>query len=173
MKYVKPVVVLFLIAVVASGALAYTYGFTNPIILKIKAKEQKEAMQRIFKDADNFKEKEQDGVIYFSAFKDGKEIGRIFRESQKGYSADPIILLVGVSSGKVKAVEVVEQTETPGLGDNVKQEWFRGQFEEKSLDDQLTVKKDIDAITGATISSRAVANGVKSALEKNDKLRIE
>jgi electron transport complex protein RnfG len=57
-------------------------------------------------------------------------------------------------------------TETPGLGTKAFSPQFLGQFVGKSVKDPIKPKEDIDAITGATITSRAVCKGVKSALKK-------
>ena len=82
-----------------------------------------------------------------------------------------IVMMVGVDHrGKVLAISVVSQTETAGLGaviaaQNAKGEAFRNQF--VGLEGTLAVKKDggqIDAVSGATISSRAVTQGVNAAL---------
>ena len=91
---------------------------------------------------------------------------------QKVYAGDnTITMMVGVSAeGKVLGISVVSHTETKGLGEvaaaqNTKGEAFRDQF--VGADSQLAVSKDggtIDAITGATITSRAVTKGVNAAL---------
>lgn len=170
MTYLKSILVLVLIAVVAAAALTFAFNNTKPIIDRIRQERQDEALKKILPEADSFKEKTTDGETYFIASKNGQTIGRIFRQAQKGYAADPIVMLVGVSDGQVTRVEILDQRETPGLGDKVKEDYFRDQFIDKTADDPLVVKQDVDAITGATISSRAVANGVKESLELNKKL---
>lgn len=167
MKYmIKPTATLFLVAFFASAALAYTFSVTNPKIQKLKKEKEAASMRLIFKDARRFETKKSKGLEYKIAF-DGsdKSIGAIFTVLAKGYSTDPIGLLVGVSDGKVVGIDIVEQKETPGLGSLITENWFKNQFKNKTLKDKIEPKKDIDAITGATISSRAVANGVREALE--------
>ena len=81
-----------------------------------------------------------------------------------------IVMMVGVDDGKVTGVSIVSQTETAGLGAIVadkteKGEAFRSQF--AGLEGTVQVDKDggqIQAITGATITSRAAAQGVTDAL---------
>lgn len=170
MSYLKSIITLLVIAVAAAAALTFTYGNTKPIIDRIKKERQDAALKRILPDADSFEEKTEGKSTYFVATKEGTPIGRIFREAQKGYDATPVTMLVGIGDGNVVAVEILEQRETPGLGDKIKDDWFREQFVDKTKDDKLVVKEDIDSITGATISSKAVANGVKAALELNSKL---
>lgn len=170
MSYVKSIMTLLVIAVAAAAALTFTYGSTKPVIERIQKERQDAALKRILPDADSFEEKKIDGKTYFIAKKDDIFIGRIFREAQKGYDATPVTMLVGIGDENVVAVEILEQRETPGLGDKIKDDWFREQFKDKTKEDKLVVKEDIDSITGATISSKAVANGVKAALETNSKL---
>ena len=80
-------------------------------------------------------------------------------------------MMVGITDGKVQGISIISHTETPGLGavaaaKNAKGEAFRSQFE--GVSGVLAVNKDggeIDAITSATITSRAVVAGVNAALE--------
>lgn len=89
-----------------------------------------------------------------------------------------ITMMVGVDfSGKVLGISIISHTETAGLGavaaaDNAKGEAFRAQF--KGLDGGLAVDKDggeIDALTGATITSRAIVEGVNAAVACVENLR--
>ena len=73
------------------------------------------------------------------------------------------------SEGKIEAVQFLDNDETPGLGQKVKDEAFSGQFAGKDAA-PLTLGTDIDAsslplTTGATVSSRAAANAVNKAIE--------
>ena len=81
-------------------------------------------------------------------------------------------MLVAVTAdGKVIDYSILEHNETPGLGDNASKPAFRSQFKDKSSE-QLVVVKDkskaenIQAMTGATISSRAVTKAVKGAVDE-------
>lgn len=167
---IKPTIILFLVAFFASAALAYTFSITNPKIQKLKKEKEAVSMRLIFKDAGRFETKKNKGLEYKLAFDgSGKRVGAVFTISAKGYSTDPIILLVGVSDGKVAGIDIIEQKETPGLGASITENWFKNQFKNKTLKDKIEAKNDVDAITGATISSRAVANGVREALKIAEK----
>ena len=78
--------------------------------------------------------------------------------------------MVGIDkNNKITGIEVISQQETPGLGAKIKESSFLQQFIGKTLE-ELKIKKDggkIDAVTGATISSRAVTNGVRQAIEQS------
>ena len=78
-----------------------------------------------------------------------------------------VTMMVGISEGKVTGISVISHTETPGLGavaaaQNAKGEAFRGQFVGQS--GTLAVGDQIDAMSGATITSNAVVTGVNAAL---------
>ena len=79
-----------------------------------------------------------------------------------------VTMMVGISEGKVTGISVISHTETPGLGavaaaNNAKGEAFRGQFVGQS--GTLVIGDQVDAMSGATITSKAVVAGVNAALE--------
>ena len=79
-----------------------------------------------------------------------------------------VTMMVGISEGKVTGISVISHTETPGLGavaaaQNAKGEAFRGQFVGQS--GTLVIGDQVDAMSGATITSKAVVAGVNAALE--------
>jgi electron transport complex protein RnfG len=81
-------------------------------------------------------------------------------------------MLVAVSAdGTCRSVAVLEQNETPGLGTNVLSEKFQAQFEGKTLKEMKLVKDGgkLDAITGATISSKAAIKAVRLGMEAGSK----
>ena len=102
--------------------------------------------------------------------KDGRKIGRIYQTKSLGYGGY-IYIKVGIDNNlKIKGVKILQHNETPGLGAKITKSEFLNQF--KNLDfKNLYLKKDspygkIDSITGATISSRAVVDGVRKLVEK-------
>jgi electron transport complex protein RnfG len=115
---------------------------------------------------------EENKVVYYKAFDNQEKlIGFVFKASGKGYSS-VIETLAGIFlDGKISAIKIISLSETPGLGMRVTEDKFTGQFSrQNSLD-----LSSIEAITGATISSRAVINSVMKKAEeikeliKNDK----
>ena len=145
-KMLKMGFILAVFCIVAAGGLAYVYMFTQPKI---------ELNSRLAL-ANSKKE-----VLPAS----GK--GKAIQVSTRGYGG-PIDMLVGIDEqGKVSGVKILNQRETPGLGAGISKPAFLKQFIGKTKNDPLVPKNDIDAITGATISSRAVCLGVKNALERS------
>jgi len=102
--------------------------------------------------------------VYATRFPDGKQAGWVVKTTGQGY-ADKIELLIGFDSvaETITGLFVLDQKETPGLGNKIiKSEW-RDQFIKKNTDRNLIAKKngarasnEIDAITGATVSSKSV-----------------
>ncbi|MFA6548841.1 MAG: FMN-binding protein [Candidatus Margulisiibacteriota bacterium] len=142
-KIIRLGTILMVFCVVSAAGLAYVYMFTQP---QIEAN-AKLAYEKSVKEV---------------LPKEGKAVA----VSPRGYSST-INLLVGIDAqGKVIGIKVLDQKETPGLGASIVKPDFLKQFIGKSARDPIEVKNDVDAITGATISSRAVCKGVREALEK-------
>lgn len=108
----------------------------------------------------------------FEAILKGDRVGWVIKSSGQGY-ADKIELLVGLDANAktVSGLFVLDQKETPGLGNKVIEPQWRGQFIGKPAASTLAVTKsgasapdEIDAVTGATISSKAVVQIVNTAL---------
>jgi len=142
-KIIKLSLTLFVFCVLAGGSLAGIYLLTAPLI---------ERNTRLAYE-NSVKEVVPNGA------------GRAVLVAPRGYGGQ-IEMIVGIStSGEVLGVKVLKQKETPGLGSAITKMSFLQQFIGKSLKDRLAPKEDIDTITGATISTRAVCDGIKQALK--------
>lgn len=111
-------------------------------------------------------------TVYDAWLPEGKMVGHVVKADGQGY-ADKIELLVGLDAqGKsITGLFVLDQKETPGLGAKILEDAWRGQFKEKSTAKTLSVVKgggakedEIDAISGATISSRSVTGIVNTTV---------
>ncbi|MDR3595315.1 RnfABCDGE type electron transport complex subunit G [Clostridium sp.] len=175
--HVKKEYSIFQVAINLIGAclisgliLGVVYYITAPIAAEKNELLKQQSMKELVSDADNFKavpDKEQ----WFAAEKGGKVIAYVVPSESKGYGGE-IKMLVAISTdGKVIDYNILSSNETPGLGDNASKEPFRSQFKGKK-EANLTVvkdpsdKEDIQAMTGATISSRAVTLAVKNAVNE-------
>jgi len=107
---------------------------------------------------------------YYIAKKNGQIIGYIVQSFGKGYSSYINTLIAVDTDFKVKKINILHHAETPGLGDEIEKDWFKNQFKGKDIehlkvDKTGTRKEYIQAITGATISSRAVSeDAVKNGI---------
>ncbi len=166
---------LMVIYVVGGFLLAWVYATTSPIVYK-KTQEEKQAalkemmpgVQQIDKEGDWTTPEGQHAGYYQG--KNGKESqGYVVETYGKGYSSYINLMVSADKDFKIKKVKVLHHAETPGLGDEVEAPWFTKQFEGKSLE-QMKVEKiegtpNIQAISGATISSKGATRGVQFALE--------
>lgn len=177
---IKTAVILFLITGIAALILAVVNNFTAPIIAENSAKKQAAAMQNVLKDAEfseeNLAENVDDPDIseIYKAQKDGSAAGYVVMVNPNGYNG-AISMVVGIDAeGKVSGIDIISQSETAGLGADCVKDEFKDQFVGKSGEISV-VKNDpkdneIDAITSATITSKAVTSGVNKALAAAEKL---
>jgi electron transport complex protein RnfG len=170
--FVKMISILFIVCGLAAGSLAVVNAVTKERIATYEKRRRDAALQEVSPGADEFKNVAPDRV--WEAWREGQKVGEVFLSQVQGYSG-AITLVFGIDSeGGVTGLQVLSHTETPGLGAKIATAHFKDQFKNKRVE-QLTLKKDdpakgqIDAITGATISSRAVTAAVRSMLESFNK----
>ena len=165
--------ILALISVIAGGLLAGVNAVTLPKIIEQARREEQAALKEVMPDAAKFtaiKDKDKE-TLYYKAFDaQDKLIGFVFKASGKGYSS-VIVTLAGIFlDERISAIKVISQNETPGLGIKVTENKFRDQF--KDLD-SLNLS-GVQAVAGATISSRAVINSImKKAREIKELIKNE
>ena len=165
-----PTVSLFLICLVVTAALALTNNVTAEKIAANEAQSKQESMFSVLPDADHF-EQVFEGVddMYIGLDKDGNEVGYAISTATQGYGGQ-VKVMTGIQDGTIIGVDVFyNDDETPGLGKNTSNESFRDQYKGLTSDSSINVSKDssdgqtVDAVTSATISSRAVTKAVNAA----------
>ncbi|MDA8086877.1 MAG: RnfABCDGE type electron transport complex subunit G [Nitrospiraceae bacterium] len=160
-----------------SGAvLALVYAGTEPRIETIKKVEKQKALKSLVPEASfinsagSYEPLEGKTAHYYVAKgKDGKPIGYIATSYSKGYSSIIKMMVAADTNMRLKGIKILDESETPGLGDDVKQKYFQDRFKGKTLDQLVVVTNPdptkIQAITGATISSKAATRGVRAGLK--------
>ena len=164
---VKIALVLLLICGVMAGLLALVNGFTADKIAANEAAKELAAISEIFGEGITLTavEGELSGDItkLQKAERAGTVAGYAVNVTGSGFGGD-IEMIVGVSgSGEVLGVKILSMSETPGLGSKAGVASFLDQF--KGNTGPFSVSGNIDAISGATVSSKAVAAAVNAALE--------
>ncbi len=185
-------IILASVTLVAAFVLAEIYSITKPRIEQQKEVKTQEALSYVLPEAQKIQpitqkipvkdgkgntlyEKEE--IVYYKAYADQKEgnmIGYAFKAFGKGYDS-VIETMVGIdTTGMIQKIKIIYQKETPGLGALAEEsepfegkKWSTKQFSHKTID-ELKVDKDggqIVSITGATITSRAITNSIKSKME--------
>ncbi|MEE1027327.1 MAG: RnfABCDGE type electron transport complex subunit G [Agathobacter sp.] len=169
--------------------LGIVYGVTKPRIDAEKLKTAQAAYQQVFSDAESFETYEYDQTqadkilqdaeykdvindIQSALSKDGEVLGYVITVTAKDGSQGSITFSVGIrNDGTVNGYSITDIAETPGLGMKAQDESFYKQFENKLVEKFTVVKQtpaadnEIEAITGSTITSKAMANGCNAALE--------
>ncbi len=175
MKKVREVSVLFLVGITSAFLLSFVYKQTAPLISKYREESLKKSLNEVFPwPSVRFEEIKADTL--WKVLKGEKYIGIVFRSEKKGYSGT-IRPIVGVdSTGKIIRVKIPKEelSETPGLGMKIAEEPFLNQFDNLPADEIFLTKDKqqgkIDAITSATISSRAATDAVREGLIRYSEL---
>ncbi|MEG2144294.1 MAG: FMN-binding protein [Oscillospiraceae bacterium] len=156
--FVIPILVLTVICIVTSAALAFTQGATAPIIKAAEEKAAEEAKMEVLPGAGGFEEipleNMPEGIT--GAFK--ADNGCVFLVTVKGYGGK-MNLIVGIDNeGKIVNTKTLSHSETAGLGAKTAEPKFQSQF--KGKDESL---EGVSTIGGATISSKAFISGMEKA----------
>lgn len=177
---------LTLITGIAATALSNVYMLARDRIAQVESAREAAARRTALPQAAVFTaDTTADGFVYYSGWADssasGEAVGYITLALGKGYSSR-IRTMVGVDGEmKITGIKIAFQQETPGLGTRIEEvrkgddsPWFQEQFRGKTLEYLEVVRRAdperIEAITGATISSEAVTNSVREAVEQLQKV---
>ncbi len=175
-KILNIILVLTTVGVLSGGSLVLVYNYTNPKIKENQEKSTKDAIFKVFPGADTYERiKSKDNEIYKVKSKKKGMLGYAFIAEGNGYQGK-ISIMVGVKKDlkTLTGIEILESQETPGLGQEITSDNFKNQFKGLSSSPKIEYVKgekpskpnQIEAITGATISSKAVVGILNSELEK-------
>ena len=159
-------ITLLVITGLVAAALAGVNAITKDAIAANQAKKTQDALAVVLPDAGDLQPVALSGDtgIVSEVYTDGESFA--VKVLPGGFDGE-ITMMVGIVAGKVSGISVISHTETPGLGavaaaQNAKGEAFRGQF--VGQEGELAIGNQIDAMSGATITSNAVVTGVNAAL---------
>ena len=164
-----PTVALLIICLVATALLAGTNSITQEKIALNAVETEKASRMLVLPQGSGYGEviSLENGITYcVGTDESGAEVGYVFTAGAKGYGGT-VSIMVGIDmEGTITGVEILSHGETPGLGANAVKPEFKNRFIGKS--GQLTVDKNsndgqnVQAITAATITSKAVTSAVNS-----------
>lgn len=175
--FLNMVITLFVITGVASLALGGIYNITKEPIAKAVREKQQRAIKEVIPDFDTLlsykvrPETGSDSLTFYKGLKGGETVGTaVASYSNNGYDPTQIQIMVGFRpDGTIINTSVTQHKETPGLGTKMAEPKFKDQFVGKHPSDfELSVVKDggdVDAITAATITSRAFTEAVDRAYQ--------
>ena len=182
---IKTTLPLLVICFVVALCLAFVNSMTKDTIIE-RAKSDAETKRRqvlteakSFNEINDWQDKDESGIIReaYAAY-DGQElVGYVFSAFPKGYGGG-IQVTVGVGiDNTISGVKIGDNKETPGLGSKTSQESFTGQYLGKEIQKEFQVVKrspttnnEIEAISGATISTKAVTSAVAASAKLGGKL---
>lgn len=187
-QIVHDALILTAFTLVLGFVLALVYGITKPSIDAANLAAAQAAYQEVFADAASFETVEFDkdaantlvsdagysdtiGDIQNALDANGNSLGYVITVTAKDGSQGSITFSVGIKNdGTVNGYSITDIAETPGLGMKAQDESFYSQFQNKVVDKFEVVKSaptadnQIEAITGSTITSKAMANGCNAAI---------
>lgn len=185
---IKPTLSLFIICLVTAFCLAFVNFITKDTIAQRAALDAEEQRKQVMTEADSFeklenwKDLDESGLIeeVYAAYDGDKLVGYVFSALPVGFGGE-IAVTVGVSKdNKISGITVGDNEETPGLGSKTAEEKFTGQFAGKDITKGIKIVKqavssddEIQAVTGATVSSRAVTRAVQACADLGEKLLKE
>ena len=170
---------LFVITIIAGVSLGFINDITKGPKAKAKLERKVNAIKQVLPEFNNNpveqvklikSDKAKDSIEIYAGMMDDKLIGTaVIGSSEKGYSG-LVKIMVGFNPDEsIKNIVVLQQKETPGLGTKMKNEKFMRQFRGKKPSEfNLKPKKDggdVDALTGATISTRAFGEATQMAYD--------
>jgi len=170
---------LAIVCAIAAASLAAVNQVTQKAIAINSLKELEDSLKIVYPIADRFEleeasdrevssETENQGftiIDQYQAYRGDQKIGKVYRVGSKGYGGQ-IVLLIAISTqtNTMVGMRVLEHQETPGLGSEITSSYFQEQFQNKPLTDSFELNRDIQALSGATISSRAVIQACQGVL---------
>lgn len=171
---------LMLIYIIGGLLIVAVYAKTIPIIAKNADAKKMSVLMKMFDGADKVEPlskwtaADHPAEIFKVFGKDGTLLGYVVESFGKGYSSFIHTMLAVDTEQKITNINVLSHAETPGLGDVVTTPDFQKRFFGKGLANMEIVKSEgtdkIQAVSGATISSRAVVNGQRDGLSELSKV---
>lgn len=177
-EIVKVGLILFVITALSALLLAFANKITSPIIAENTRIKTEAAMAVLLPEADSFvKADAQDSDEIYIGNCDKEFVGVCVVSSAYGYGGE-VKVMTGINAeGKVTGIDILGHSETPGLGANAEKPEFTSQFAGKTAGIGVSRGKasdnEINAMSGATITSKAVTEAVNKALNAAQQLIAE
>jgi len=173
-EIVKITITLILFYLIGGAIIVSAYALTKPVIDKNNAEKKMTVLKGMIPGAEKVEALEQWDIadrkadIFKVSSSSGELLGYVVESYGKGYSGFIHTMVAVDEAQKITNITILGHSETPGLGDGVEVPEWQKQFFGKDLENMEVVKRPgtdkIQAISGATISSRAVVNAQRDAL---------
>lgn len=164
----RSTLVLVIICAISAFAISLTQQHTSPIIADNEYTALMKLLDRLMPEADSYELVTIDDNDVYLGVRDAKVFAAAVPGKKNGFWGNPLKILVLVGSeGSIKDVIIQKHSETPGIGTKVNTPEFLSQFNGKTLlaSGKQFTRDEVDVVSGATVSSLAVADGVIGALD--------
>jgi len=168
---------LMIVSMIGAIILAITNFITAPKIEKVEKEVKLKARQAVLPSATTFKEFKGKEGFFKGVDSNGKFVGYVISCLAEGYGGE-FWVMVGVDKDfKIVGINILSNKETPGLGNKIQEDKFQNQYKGKGMENlevvKIPTKEKIQAVTGATISSKAVTEAVKKGLAELKKIALK
>ncbi len=182
---IKPTLSLFLICLVTASCLAFVNSITKGPIVERMEMDAEENRKQVMVDAESFEKLEgwedldESGFVKeaYEAYAGENLVGYVFSVTSKGFGGE-IAVTVGVDKeNTISGVRIGDNQETPGLGSKTADDKFTEQYKGKDISNEIKIVKhavsaedEIQAVSGATVSTKAVTAAVEASSKLTGKL---
>jgi len=166
-EFLRPAIVLVVICLVAAAVLAPVHDLTARVIEERQEAEFKEALSEFFPEVANYEQQEiEEGrmatLVYDGS---GDKLGVVAEAVAQGFGGPIIYNLYVDNEGTIVGLRIIEHLETPGLGSRITEPEYQDQVIGKNFDDPIALGEDVDALSGATITSRAITTSIRQTMD--------
>jgi len=170
---------LAIVCAIAAASLAAVNQVTQKAIEMNSYRELQDSLKLVYPMANRFETKarsdtsvdtsseREDFTILdiYQAYHNDEKIGYVYKVGTQGYGGQIILLIaMSIQDNNMVGMKVLEHQETPGLGSEITSSHFQSQFQSKPVTDPFEINRDIQALSGATISSKAVIQACQGVL---------
>ena len=170
----KPALTLFVICLIVTALLTGTNLLTKDRIAEQAKITAEESRRVVLPDAEAFEA--ADGC--YKGTSGGETVGYVFETEAKGYGGTVQVMTGIDTAGSITGVVILSHGETPGLGANAERASFTDQYKQAAPENGIALVKnkapaagEVEALTGATITSRAVTDAVNAAVEQYNAMK--
>jgi Na+-translocating ferredoxin:NAD+ oxidoreductase subunit G len=163
----KMALTLMLITAVSAASLSFVHSKTSVVIAEREAEKAQEAIKKFFPAVADIEDETYEGVAFQVVYDaDSNFLGVLAEAKASGYAGHIPYQLAINSDGEIISILYGTNEETVGIGKKIEEESFISQIIGLTPEDPIELGKDIDAISGATISSTAMARSVRDTMDK-------
>ncbi len=155
-------VTLVAVAIISAALLTGMHNITEPVIREKEQREYLEALEKFFPGISEYETREIEGDQFDLVYdQDGEKLGIMATVKTQGYEGTITYNLAVDTDTEIIGIRVISHSETPGIGDVITTDDFQEQFIGKSFEDTIQEGEDVDAVSGATMSTGSMISSIR------------